>query len=127
MQTKLLEEEGRMRSLTSSASRPSSSFGSNQRLGQCLGFQLFLESLSILSFSLLLLLSASLSSSAGRGMNAFGCWWPHSDCGEWQAASEAGPLLLYTGVEASEAGPLVVKPTSCVHNSDAHWCISKAH
>ena len=61
MQTKLLEEEGRMRSLTSSASRPSSSsFGSNQRLGQCSGFQLFLESLSILltspslHFSLLL-------------------------------------------------------------------------
>ena len=49
-----------MRSLTSSASRPSSSFGSNQRPDQCLGFQLFLESLSILltssslHFSLLL-------------------------------------------------------------------------
>ena len=68
-----------MRSLTSSASRPSSSsFGSNQRLGQCLGFQLFLESLSIL-------LSASASASFSLLLR-----WLWYEC-LWLLVSTAGP------------------------------------
>ena len=61
-----------MRSLTASASRPSS-FDSNQRLllQQCLEDR-FLASNS--SWNLFEQSSLLLSSSAARGMNAFGCW-----------------------------------------------------